>query len=291
MEFISHKHKEINLGEFNTTNVLFNQDVTLYDETGDLVFCFKKNVIDNSLYDFSDKIVKMSKQESVNRGNAAGKVTIEGLVKGKEHWKAYPEKLCNQKGEEINGSTSSAFFIYNDGRVSKRARSNSVQSSALGGFDKSPQHPCRLTHYTKRILKDYPSIFPLSSAISNTYLDLFPDYHKKQKEIYDDAPVDYVIPNSVFSTITLNHDFRTACHMDKGDCKKGLTCFTVKKCGDYTGGELCFPEYDVGCNVQQGDLLIFNPHVMHCNNELFGEGRMSMVFYIRQKMNLCDSGL
>ena len=80
---------------------------------------------------------------------------------------------------------------------------------------------------------------------------------------------------------------RMASH--RSDCKKGLTCFTVKKCGDYTGGELCFPEYQMGCNVEQGDLLIFNPHIIHCNNKLEGEGRMSMVFYLREKMNQCDS--
>ena len=289
MELISYPSKQIEIGTFYDTKIIIDQDVTLFNEDGTLVFCFIKNCIPDSMYEFSDRIVKMSKQESVNRGNAAGRVTIEGLKKGKEHWKAYPTELCSASGQELSSSKSSSFFKYNDGRISKRARSNTVMSSALGGFDKSPHNPCRLTHYTKKILDDYPSIFPLCSHINTIYRDRFPEYHAAQKEVYNDSPVDFIIPDSVFSTITLNHDFRTACHQDKGDCKEGLTCFTVKKCGEYTGGELCFPEYQLGVNVEQGDLLIFNPHIAHCNNAMEGEGRMSMVFYIRQKMNLCPS--
>jgi hypothetical protein len=289
MELISYKSKQVELGEFIDTKIILNQDCTLYDEDGSLVFCFIKNIIPEEIYDFDQKIIKMSKMESVNRGNSAGKVSVDGLAKGKTHWKAFPTELCDKNGNQLSSSKSSAFFKYNDGRISKRARSNTVMSMALGGFDKSPHHPCRLTHYTKKIIKEYPSIFPLSEYISSIYLEKFPEYYKNQKEIYDECPVDYIIPNTPFSTITLNHDFRTACHEDKGDCKKGLTCFTVKKCGDYSGGELCFPEYQMGCNVEQGDLLIFNPHIIHCNNKLEGEGRMSMVFYLREKMNQCDS--
>jgi predicted 2-oxoglutarate/Fe(II)-dependent dioxygenase YbiX len=83
-------------------------------------------------------------------------------------------------------------------------------------------------------------------------------------------------------------DFRTACHRDKGDCKDGLTAFTVKKCGEYRGGELCFPEYHIGLNVEQGDLLLFNPHIAHCNNPIIGKGRMSFVLYLREKMDKCS---
>ena len=287
MELISYKSKETVLGEFYNTKIIINQDLTLYDEDGSLVFCFMKKIIPEEYYDIDPKIVKASKKESANRGNAAGKVTIDGLQKNKTHWKRFPATLCNSKGEELTKETSSSFFKYHDGTMSKRARSNTVNSLALGGFDKSPQHPCRLTHYTKQILNEYPSVFPLCGYISNIYQKKFPDYYHKQKEVYDASPKDYVIPDTVFSTITLNHDFRTATHEDKGDCKLGLTCFTIKKCGTYTGGELCFPEYQMGCNIEQGDLLIFNPHIRHCNNELVGEGRMSFVFYIRQKMNLC----
>ena len=289
MEMISYKSNEIVMGEFYTTKIIIRQDCTLYDEDGSLVFCFLKNVLPSELYDFDEKIVKVSKTDSANRGNAAGKVTIEGLQVRKEHWKRFPAELCNSKGEDLKKETSSAFFKYHDGTLSKRARSNTVRSVAIGGFDKSPQHPCRLTFHTKKMIEEYPSVFPICKKICEIYQEKFPEYYDTQLDSYRDCPCDFVIPNSVFSTITLNHDFRTATHEDKGDFKKGLTCFAVKKCGEYSGGELCFPEYQMGVDVEEGDLLIFNPHIAHCNNPLQGEGRMSMVFYLREKMHLCPS--
>jgi len=289
MELYLSKKCNVNIGEFYSSSNIYNCDVEAYDkETDEIIFCLKKNVINDHLYDFDEKLVKLSKMESFNRGNAAGKTTIDGLKKGKEHWNAYPVELVNKKGEPLTKETSSSFFKYNDGRISKRARSNTVQSFALGGFDKSPQHPCRLTHFTKKNLDAYHSIFPLCEAMSDMYYSYFPDKWLSQYEVYSNSPDEYLIPGTNFSTVTLNHDFRTACHLDKGDCKKGLTCFTVKRCGSYSGGELIFPEYDVSVNIEQGDLLIFNPHEAHCNNSLLGSGRMSMVMYIREKMDRCS---
>ena len=263
MELYLKKSKEAKVGDFYNCSNVYNCDVEAYDaESDDIIFCLKKNVIDSKYYEFDEKLVKLSKMESVNRGNAAGKVTISGLQRGKEHWKAFPVALTDAKGNDVTGEKSSAFFKYNDGRISKRARSNSVQSFALGGFDKSPQHPCRLTHYTKKHLEEYKTIFPLCQKISELYFNYFPDKWLYQYGVYEESPEEFLVPETNFSTITLNHDF--------------------------TGGELIFPEYDIAVNIEEGDLLIFNPHEAHCNNPLKGNGRMSMVFYLREKMHLCS---
>lgn len=290
LEIFLDKNHQVQLGEFLTCNNIINEDCDLYDShTGDIVFLFRKKIIPSELYVLHTSLIKHSSTISANRGNSAGKVTIDGLVKGKEHWKAFPVALCNQKGELLEGDIkkSSSFFKYNDGRTSKRARSNSVASQSIGGFDKSPQFPCRLTHWTKHHLDAYKSIYPLCEYVSDRYFEYFPDKWLNQYDIYRNAPQEYVIPKTNFSTITLNNTFRTASHQDKGDCKKGLTCFTTKKIGDYSGGELHFPEYGIGANVEEGDLLIFNPHIIHCNNEIKGNGRIAFVFYLREKMNQC----
>jgi len=288
MELFVEKTRKAELGSFYECTNIYNQDIDIYDKkTGEIILSLKKNIIDQQLYNFDPKLVKLSKMDSANRGNAAGKTTIEGLQKGKANWKAFPTELVDRHGNVITEGSSSNFFKYNDGRISKRARSNTVASVAIGGFDKSPQYPCRLTHYTKKNLKEYQTIFPLCENISQNYFDYFPDYWLRQYQVYENSPDDFLIPKTNFSTITLNHDFRTACHQDKGDCKHGLTCFTIKNCGKFTGGELIFPEYDVAVNIDQGDLLIFNPHHCHCNNPLKGSGRMSMVFYLREKMDKC----
>lgn len=290
MEKYISKKVEVELGNFYHCDNIYNESVDIYDaNTGDIIFLLRKNIIPERYYELHEGLIKHSQATSSNRGNASGKVTIQGLVRGKESWKAFPSKLCDRHGNPLTKEASSSYFIYNDGRISKRARSNTVSSSAIGGFDKSPQHPCRLTHWTKHHLKQYQSIFPLCKYVSDRYFEYFPDKWLHQYETYLNSPKDFVIPDTNFSTITLNNTFRTAAHQDKGDCKKGLTCFTVKKIGNYSGGELHFPDYDVGVNVEEGDLLIFNPHITHCNNAIKGQGRVSFVFYLREKMDRCPN--
>jgi len=292
MEIFSRKVKKVELGDFINTENIIDQDCDLYDkESGEIIFLFRKKIIDEKYYKNIHKgIINHSRTISNNRGNSAGKTTIEGLNKFQENWKpsAHPVELVDRKGNIIeNTKSSSSFFKYADGRISKRARSNNVQSQALGGFDRSNIHPCRLTHWTKKNLTKYETMYPICERISEIYFSYFPDKYYYQKDRYDESPQEFLIPNSPFSTITLNCDFRTACHQDKGDFKNGMTCFSVYEDDEWIGGELCFPEYDIGVNVRQGDLLIFNPHIVHCNNAIDGKGRVSFVFYLREKMNLC----
>tara|TARA_R110000744_G_scaffold79941_3_gene156920 strand:- start:2695 stop:3567 length:873 start_codon:yes stop_codon:yes gene_type:complete len=289
MELYLQKDKSVQEGIFFDCHNTYNTDIDIYDKiTGDIILSFKKKVIEEEYYDFHKGIVSQSRILSMDRGNAAGKTTIAGLKQHKENWKTYPVELLTKNGEHQEESkVSGAYYRYNDGRVSKRSKSNSVRSSTIGGFDKNARNPCRLTYFTKNNIDKYQTIFPISQKISDLYFSYFPDRWLYQYESYSKCPENFIIPNTNFSSITLNHDFRTASHRDKGDYKKGLTCFTVKKCGKFSGGELCFPEYGIGVNVEQGDLLMFNPHEVHCNNALNGDGRMSMVFYLREKMELC----
>jgi hypothetical protein len=49
-----------------------------------------------------------------------------------------------------------------------------------------------------------------------------------------------------------------------------------------------FQNIDIAINIEEGDLLLFNPHEAHCNNPIIGEGRMSFVLYLRDKMDKCE---
>ena len=291
MEIISPKIDKAIDGEFYKIDNIINENCDLYDQdTGEIVFSFKKGIIPDELYDIDAKIIKHSQSLSYNRGQAGGIVNSSGLRKGMETWNKKPECPCDKNGNPLpsNHNKFSSYFKYEDGRISKRQRSNSVASQSIGGFDKSTTHPCRLTHFTKNNLEAFQTIFPLCKYISNEYFSYTPDKWLRQYEKYQNSPPDFVIPDTNFSTLTINMDFRTAAHRDRGDCKDGLTAFTVKKCGEYRGGELCFPEYHVGLNVEQGDLLLFNPHTPHCNNPIIGKGRMSFVLYLREKMDQCE---
>ena len=292
MELYKDKIDNAIIGHFYNIDNIIDEDCDLYDnKTGDLIFSFKKKRIPEELYNIDAKVVAHSKGLSYNRGAAAGVVNAKGLRRNIENWTKKPEYPCDKDGNPLpeGHNKFGSLFKYEDGRISKRSRSNSVSSQSIGGFDTSPQHPCRLTHWTKNNLSSYETIFPLCKYISDEYFSYCPDKWLLQYEKYKKSPQEFLIPDTNFSTLTINCDFRTACHRDRGDCKDGLTCFTVKKIGEYSGGELCFPEYRIGINIEQGDLLLFNPHEAHCNNHIVGEGRMSMVLYLREKMDQCEN--
>jgi len=283
--------KPVELKQFFVIKDIIHTDCDLYDkDTGDLIFCFKKNVIPKELYNIDKKVVKYSQQYSTNRGDAAGITTKEGVQKGMTSWKNYPIDVVDKQGHSLpeNHNQTTSFIKMKDGSINKRKRSNQAMSNSIGGYDKSNVYPCRLTNWTRRNLKEYRTVFPLSKKVSDLYFSYVPDKWLKQYEKYQQSPPEYTIPETNFSTLTINCDFRTAAHKDAGDCKDGLTAFTVKELDNFKGGELCFPTYNIGIDIREGDLLIFNPHIIHCNNPLQKEGRMSFVFYLREKMNLCN---
>jgi hypothetical protein len=289
---IYRKSTEVELKQYYDINDIIDRDCDLYDaDTDELIFSFKKNVIPKELYDIDPKVIKYSQTYSSNRADASGVTNIKDLQKGMTTWKNHPIEVVDKHGnalpEDHNEVTS--WIRMKDGSICKRKRSNQAMSNSVGGFDKSNVFPCRLTNWTRNHLKAYESVFDLCLAVSDLYYSYVPDKWCRQHEKYSKSPADFVIPNSNFSTLTINYDFRTAAHKDKGDCKEGMTCFCVKELDTFEGGELCFPDYNIGINIREGDLLIFNPHHTHCNNPLTKGGRMSFVFYLREKMSSCPN--
>lgn len=281
----------VELKQFLNVNKIILNDCDVYDkDTDELVICFKKNVIPKELYNIDKKLIKHASLYSNNRGAAAGITNIKDLQKGMEHWRNYPIEVIDKHGNPLpdNHKEITSWIRMKDGTINKRKRSNQVMSNSVGGYDRGNIYPCRLTNWTRKNLQAYESIFPLSKYISDLYFQYAPDKWLNQYDKYSKSPPEFTIPDTNFSTLTINMDFRTATHQDKGDCKDGLTAFTIKNIDDFKGGELCFPTYNIAFDIQEGDLLLFNPHKIHCNNPLTKKGRMSFVFYLREKMDLCS---
>ena len=114
----------------------------------------------------------------------------------------------------------------------------------------------------------------------------------RSKAAADKIDPRFLVPDTVFTTITVNKTFRTACHRDAGDLDSGLSNLLVLGTGDYTGGYLVFPEYRVAVNVRPGDLLLVNNHeVIHGNTPIVLNNpddatceRISVVCYFRENM-------
>ena len=118
---------------------------------------------------------------------------------------------------------------------------------------------------------------------------MVPDRHREQWERANST--EFVVPNTSFSTITINYNWRTALHKDDGDFKDGFGNLLILEEGKYEGGYLGFPRYGVCFDVRMGDFLAMDVHEWHCNTDIKGMtpefSRVSVVCYLREKMDKC----
>jgi hypothetical protein len=166
----------------------------------------------------------------------------------------------------------------------------SVYSGVAGWYDRYPRIPYgRATSYTEKQPELFAKSYPFLQSLNRGYKELLPWRWGNQKAATDKMDPRFMVPETVFTTITVNKSFRTACHRDAGDLNEGLSNLLVLGDGEYTGGYLVFPEYRVAVNVRPGDLLLVNNHeIIHGNTEIKlnheKAERISLVCYFREAM-------
>ena len=175
--------------------------------------------------------------------------------------------------------------------ISDTTYANVVFSGIAGWFDRYPRIPYgRATAYTQHSYDKFKLSFPFLQTLDRGFAELLPDRHAAQREAADKIDPAFLVPGTVFTTITVNKTFRTAAHRDAGDFSNGLSNLLVlSNNGNYTGGYLILPEVRIAVNVRPGDLLLVNNHeYIHGNTpiELQDETaeRVSLVCYLREKM-------
>lgn len=174
--------------------------------------------------------------------------------------------------------------------ISDTTYANVVNSGIAGWFDRYPRIPYgRATAYTQNHFDKFKMAFPFLQSLDKGFKKLLPWRWGNQRAAADKVDPRFLVPGTVFTTVTVNKTFRTACHRDAGDFTEGLSNLLVlSNNGKYTGGYLVFPEYRIAVNVRPGDLLLVNNHeIIHGNTpiETYDDGeRISLVCYLREKM-------
>jgi hypothetical protein len=167
---------------------------------------------------------------------------------------------------------------------------NKVNSGIAGWYDRYPRAPFgRATAYTQHHYDKFKKSFPFLQSLNRGFKELMPQRWSNQRKAADTLDQRFLVPDTVFTTITVNKTFRTACHRDAGDFNNGLSNLLVlSNNGKFTGGYLIFPEYRIAVNVRPGDLLLVNNHeIIHGNTpiETYEDGeRISLVCYLREGM-------
>jgi hypothetical protein len=270
---------------------LVEEDVDGYcAETGELIFKFRKAIIPSGVAKRSADVLFKHKFSSNNRGTAGGDIK-ENIEKG-----TAAGDLQSSFDENKIGESSGVQFrkIKKDGTVSKTNRANEIGSGIIGYYDRYPRIPyCRLTAFNQNHFEQWKEVYPIVKFVDNSFKELIPENYKLQRAEADATSQDFIIPNTAFSTVTVNQNWQTAVHKDNGDFEKGFGNLVALRRGKFEGGYFVLPEWRVAIDLQNCDLLMVNVHRWHGNTpiKMISKDalRVSLVMYYRKKMIDCGT--
>lgn len=266
---------------------VLREDADVYcAETGDCILKFRKAVIPDKISaDAYRALIKAGRMESDNRGMAAGPPSEEDI-----------RRVVRAEGGSSFVRTGDHRYkiVTKNGRVSKTTRGKRTRGSIVGYFGRTARQPyCRLTAFTQQNFSDFVKAFPMVQSVSEAYRLLMPEQYTLQREAVLKSSSDFIIPDTVFSTVTVNHNFPTALHYDAGDFSEGFGNLTVVRRGNYTGAYTSFPQYGVGVDVHTGDVLMMDVHRLHGNTPMIAKDmkaeRLAFVMYFREDVAECGT--
>ena len=283
-----------------------------------LLLKFRKNVIPDDICTKAYlALEKHAQRKNRNRGAAAGKLNLTKLPKyvGKITQKGsfrvfYKSKNGKKTKDNIGNMAMSNIAGYydkpdrnvymnnhkskNTKNTMKTKKTKKTKKTGKRGFDIHGHPLCRTTQFTKDEVEKWENTIPLIKEANKQFKLLVPDRHKIQLQRAQLTPK-YQIKDTAYSTITINYDWQTACHKDRGDLETGFGNLIVLEksksipgsCKDYEGSYLGFPGFGIAVDVRQGDFLAMDVHSWHCNTPIVGGGRLSVVCYLRKNMINC----
>jgi hypothetical protein len=180
-----------------------------------------------------------------------------------------------------------------DGTVSNTIRWRSMPSAVLGYMDRNARNPyCRMTAFTRGHIEHFGGLLPLVGEVDRVFHQWAPERWQAQRQFVDTVAPDFVIPGTVFTSVTVNRSFRTSAHRDDGDYRPGLGVMAVLQGGRYHGCELIFPRYRTAVDMRTGGVCLADVHELHGNAPLTPDGgfvRLAFVFYAREHMHQCGT--
>jgi hypothetical protein len=218
-------------------------------------------------------------------GSGKNNVWVISRFRGKFNFDEWVDSIKTMTPEERAKSCEETMKM-----ISETSYGNPVDSGIAGWFDRYPRIPYgRATTYTRDNFDKFKMAYPFLQHLAKGFAELLPWRYGNQMAAAKKIDSRFLIPETPFTTVTVNKTFRTAAHRDAGDLDSGLSnLLTLSNDGRYSGGYLIFPEIRMAVNVRPGDLLLVNNHeIIHGNTPIVceeGSERVSLVVYFREKM-------
>lgn len=243
---------------------LKGEDVTVLGPDGELLVVVKRNAVPMDILKTSWTILRKLNMTTTNRGSASG-------MEMKKNIKA-------------------------DGTASKTLRPDeAVKSGIIGYFDRYPRIPyCRECAWTANNPTLWKMLLPLFQSVSETHKKYARESWELQKKWIDKTSEDFYIPGTIYTTVTVNKNFRTAAHLDAKNLYDGMAAMLYLRQGKLTGGDVVLPEWKTGVHLDTNDLIIFrNMKDYHGNTPITplnqNTQRCTLVFYYREGMVKCGT--
>lgn len=250
--------------------IVGGEDMLVFDSAGQPLAIYLHQAIPKDLIvQVHDDFRAMSRSGAqTNRGSAVSKDS-----------RVY---RTDEKGDAVTtGEVHPELFEHMEGAT----------NGLVGAFDPNARYPyCRQTVYTMEHWAQFRWVTRYLRQAHALFAQHYPDRHAPQHAITDETNPSWVIPETCFTTITVNRNWQTAVHKDAGDFKPGCGVMGVIGNDRYRGGLFVYPKYRIAFDIRSGDLIVNNVHEWHANTPLQGEPgfeRISIVMYYREHMFEC----
>lgn len=170
-----------------------------------------------------------------------------------------------------------------------------VLSGVIGYYPRYPRIPfCRECAWNQQHPEKFSALMPLFERVNALHKEHSPESWAYQNEIVQKTSKDFVIPGTIYTTVTVNKNFRTAYHLDAKNAPLGMAPMILMRQGKFEGGIVVLPEWKIAAKLETGDLILFrNMQDIHGNTKIIpltkDYQRCTMVFYYREEMIKCGT--
>jgi hypothetical protein len=248
------------------TLLLAKENVQVFKPDGSPLCTVIRNAIPKDILEPAHAVLKKYNVKTDNRSTAAG--------------------IKSAKRKRVDGSLG--------GSGMRVPRGWEVVSGIMGNFERTVRMPyCHHCSFNQHNPDKFAQIIPTLVCCTKLFQHYIPDRYAVQMGYVNRTHPDFVIPNTAYTTITVNKNFRTACHKDAGDLAAGFSNMLVLSDGEWTGANLVLPRWKVGVELRHNDFIMFDAHEWHGNTQQIkvsnNASRVSVVMYYREKMVHCGS--
>lgn len=262
-------------------DTLVSEACTVYKPDGEVLLVYLPDVLSQVACNAAYHNLRSAVKETDNRGMAGGVV--------------HRDKV--KTGDYIGSRTRTRYRRVNSrGELERVQRANIVKSGIVGNFDRSTRFPyCRQTAFNLEHGHRFQQALPFIRETNAIFKAGHPKRYAAQEAVIAQTSPDFYISGTVFTTVTVNLNWQTAVHKDRGDYAEGFGVMTALCAGAFDGAYLCFPQYRIAVNVRTRGVLLSDVHEWHGNTPFDGipgtYERLSFVLYYRERMSECGTAV